>query len=1056
MAKHRRLVILCLVGILIPARSLLGQSTNAAVTGQVTDPLKAVIVQAKVTAINNNTNVRYEGTTNQTGSYLIPSVPPGDYRIEVEKTGFKTIVKPDVILHVQDTIELNFEMAVGSTSETVTVTGGTPLINTESAAVSTVIDRNFVANLPLNGRSFNTLLQLTPGVAIVPPNGFSSGQFSIAGQRTDANNFTIDGVSANFGISAIVTSALGNSGTGGTQAFSAVGGTSSLVSVEALQEFRVETSSVATEFGRSAGGQVILTTRSGTNDFHGGVYEYFRNEVLDANDWFTNRAGKARAPERHNDFGGYFGGRIWKDKTFFFLSYEGARLRLPSSSVSIVPSEWARTVKAAPAIAPILNAYPIPDDKTVMPGLYTAPFTDAHSNQATLDAGSIRIDHTLNGRFSVFGRYSEAPSEFVARTNSQSNPTVINTRTLTAGMNMLLSNRLSNSFRANFSQQNSQLVSAVDSFGGAAPPDPSLFIGSLPAATSRVTFLPLAGAATYTFGPQAINRTRQLNFIDDLSTVTGKHRLKFGVDFRAIFLNSVPPQNTFTFISPSVQSFVDSAKVLLLSAATRQPSRILTKATSLYAQDTYQPSSRLTLTYGVRWEVNPPPSGRGTTQLASWTGVNDPATIALAPFGTPLWNTTYGNFAPRLGVAYRLTKKGDWVFRAGAGLFYDLGTGAVASVAGNFPNAVGKSSFFVALPVSNISPFLPIVSTNPPFPPAAGFDPNLSLPRSLQWNVALEKSFAERQSISVTYVAQAGRDLLRQEMFVQPNLSFQSAFNLTVNNARSNYDALQIQYRRTLVSRLQALLNYSWSHSLDNASDDSLAGFTNAVISGANDYASSSFDVRHSFSGALSYTIPSAVKTGIVSHLTKNWFIDSVIVARTGFPFNASIGIVTVAGTSTLRADRLPGQPVFLYGDQCAQAFGPISQGGNGVLQSGQTCPGGKGVNPNAFSTHPTTRQGTEGRNDIPGFGLTQVDVSLGRKFPITEHVNLQFRADAFNLFNHPNFSNPGSNPPSASTFLSGGLLNLALAGSGSNTGLNSLFQEGGPRSLQLSLKLSF
>ena len=207
-----------------------------------------------------------------------------------------------------------------------------PLVNTESGSVSTVIDHRFVENLPLNGRSFNALLQLTPGVVIAATSTYNQGQFSIAGQRTSANNFLIDGVSANFGVSA--QSSVGTSG-GATQAFSALGGTSSLVSVEDLEEFRVETSSFAPEFGRSPGGQVILTTRSGTNDFHGGVYEYFRNDVLDANDWFATQAGQPRAAERHNDFGGFLGGPIQKDKTFVFVSYEGARLRQPETRIVV-------------------------------------------------------------------------------------------------------------------------------------------------------------------------------------------------------------------------------------------------------------------------------------------------------------------------------------------------------------------------------------------------------------------------------------------------------------------------------------------------------------------------------------------------------------------------------------------------------------------------------------------------------------------------------------------------------------------------------------------------
>src|SRR6266571_6381369 len=273
--------------------SLFAQSPNGNINGLVSDPSSAAVVGAEIVAVNDVTGVQYITKTNNEGIYVLPNLPPGPYRVQVSKIGFKTLIKPDITLNVQDSLSINFALLVGAFHEIVTIQGGAPLVNTESAAVSTVIDRQFVENLPLNGRSFNTLLQLTPGVVIAPTSGAAAtGQFSIAGQRTDANNFTVDGVSANFGITPAL--AAGQSGTGSSQAFSALGGTSSLVSVEALQEFRIITSSFAPEFGRSPGGQVVLTTRSGTNDLHGGAYEYFRNDVLDANDWFANAAGQPR------------------------------------------------------------------------------------------------------------------------------------------------------------------------------------------------------------------------------------------------------------------------------------------------------------------------------------------------------------------------------------------------------------------------------------------------------------------------------------------------------------------------------------------------------------------------------------------------------------------------------------------------------------------------------------------------------------------------------------------------------------------------------------------
>jgi hypothetical protein len=242
---------------------------------------------------------------------------------------------------------------------------------------------------------------------------------------------------------------------------------------------------------------------------------------------------------------------------------------------------------------------------------------------------------------------------------------------------------------------------------------------------------------------------------------------------------------------------------------------------------------------------------------------------------------------------------------------------------------------------------------------------------------------------------------------------------------------LQLQFRRPLASRLQALLNYTWSHSLDNASSDVVSALSNTVLSAAKDYASSSFDVRHSFSGAISYDVPTAAKIRPLALLTQNWSLQAVLVARTGLPFNGVVLFASPAGiVAQSRPDTVAGHPFWI----------PNS-----------VAPGGKSLNPAAFSVPSSPRQGTEGRNDIPGFGLTQVDLSVGRKFAVTDRFNLQFRTDAFNVFNHPNFANPLAFVEFGTFFLSSTrMLNQGLGG------LNPLFQQGGPRSLQLSLKLTF
>jgi Carboxypeptidase regulatory-like domain/TonB dependent receptor-like, beta-barrel/TonB-dependent Receptor Plug Domain len=1037
--------LLALATILLIGR-LSAQTESATILGRVTDNTGAVVKGVDIEVRNIDTNIATTSSTNAEGLYRIGSLKPGRYVIVVQKQGFKTVSLTGLNLNVQDNLIRNFTLQIGAVSESITVKAESGQINTTDASVSTVIDRDFVEKMPLNGRTFNALLQLTPGVVIAPVSPAQRGQFSIGGQRTDANNFTVDGVSANFGVAGAQN--LGESGSGGAQAFSATGATSSLVSVDALQEFRIETSSFAPQFGRSPGGQVILSTRSGTNDLHGGLFDYFRNDAMDANNWFNNAATPSitRPAERHNDFGGFLGGPIWKNRTFFFFSYEGARLRLPNSAVVQVPYLDSGTCSAAPSIAPFLKAYPKPNGP-FSTSTCTGQFTGSWSDKATLNATSLRIDHTFNERFSIFERYNHAPSQIQQRelglSLSDINSTNVNTDTLTIGVNMLLSNRISNTVHGNYSTQNSNSFFTLDSLGGATPISPNLLLGNLPV-SDNAGFFDTFDTSPYIVGPSGRNQTRQLNFTDDLAITSGVHQLKFGADYRAIFLDasflahqfdaSVVSSEVFYF-ALSVPSLLSSGSASFLSANANRPARLLTQATSVYAQDTWNIAPRLTLTYGLRWELDPAPSPRGQTRLPAWENTNNPSAIALAPFGTPMWATTYGNVAPRIGLVYALNKKRDFVFRAGTGIFYDTGAGGSAQSAFNFTNNAFKfTATSVPLPVTDPTPFLPTFTLQPPFPSGTqGFTNDLRLPRSYQWNLALEKSFGA-QVFSATYVGQAGRSLLRQEALAQPSVNFQPGadFLLSINGARSNYNALEVQFRRPLSAHLQALLNYTWSHSLDNASNDVVAALPTNVISAAKDYASSNFDVRHSFSGAFTYDVPSAVKSGPLSLFTKGWSLQSLVVARSGFPFNAlapqSVSPVS-GGFVNTRPDRVPGEPVWIANPAAA---------------------GGKSLNPNAFSIPSTIRQGTEGRNDISGFGLTQIDMSITRNFPISERINLQFRTDAFNLLNHPNFTNPLGLLPGTTFLSSKFMLNQGLGG------VNPLFQEGGPRSLQLSLKLSF
>src|SRR5580658_3916343 len=382
---------------------------NAELSGLITDPASLAVPGAKVVVQSVDTGATRTVSSNQQGEYSVPALLPGAYNITIEANGFKTIHQNGVVVEVDQRARLDFALIVGSSSESITVQGSAPLLNASDASVSTVIGNQFVENLPLNGRSFSSLIDLAPGVVLTPANQYEGGQFSVNGQHPDANYFLVDGVSANLGTSA---TNLHQGGAGQLPATSAFGGTSNLVSLDALEEFRIQTSTFAPEYGRTPGAQISVLTKSGTNTFHGTAFEYFRNDKLDANDWFANRNALRRPELRQNDFGGVLGGPIVKNKLFFFGSYEGLLVRQPQVAETYVPSLASRQ-NAPAAIQPLLNAFPLPNGPNLGNG--TAAFSASYSNPSTLDSYGLRMDYQLSSKVTVFGRYNDVPSDLDQR-----------------------------------------------------------------------------------------------------------------------------------------------------------------------------------------------------------------------------------------------------------------------------------------------------------------------------------------------------------------------------------------------------------------------------------------------------------------------------------------------------------------------------------------------------------------------------------------------------------------------------------------------------------------
>lgn len=1038
------------------------QSSSAKINGLVVDPSGAVVPGAEIVAVNDATGIRSVTTTNGEGIYFIPNLSPGSYRIQVSKIGFKTLIKPDIILNVEDALAINFTLLIGSVAEVVTIEGGAPLLDTQSAGVSTVVDHTYVENMPLNGRSFQDLILLTPGVLTNSPQQAAaigqSGEFSVNGQRTESNYYSVDGVSANVGI---YPGFAGTPSSGGSlPAATALGTTQGLVSVDALQEFRVQSSTYSAEYGRNPGGQFSIATRSGTNEWHGTLFDYFRNDALDANDWFNNYYGKNEPALRQNDFGGTLGGPVrvpglynGRDRTFLFISYEGLRLVQPqAASVSYVPDTALR--QAAPAaLQPVLNSFPIQNGAEILDqqgnptGL--ARFIGTWSNPSQVDAYSVRLDHNFNEKLKSFFRFSDVPSSANTRpTGAFANPandvsTDFTTRTLTFGANSLLSTRLGNEFRFNYSSNETKNSYSLDNLGGAKAADLAQLQGINPVtnplfAVGAILFFPGYDSAVYQERSSGLQR--QWNLVDAVSLSSGRHQWKIGADYRRLSPEIRPfrPEVLYYFFG---QSAVQTNTAGFVFAQTNAAAYPVYTNFSAFAQDEWRVTRRSNLSMGLRWEVNPAPGSSNGPVPFTVTG-SSPSTQTLAPPGTPLWKTTWYNFAPRLGATHLLRSKpgSETVVRGGVGVFFDSGQQLGSQGYGGPGFSIYNQFFGSSFPVSP-SQANPVLVSPPvaPYNVVYAYPAHLQLPYALQWNGGVEQALGKSQALTVSYVGAHGARLLEQN---EINLSSAgnskiAILNLFRNGLTSDYDAMQMQFQRKLSGGLTALAAYTWSHAIDYGSNNGDTPYLRG---------NSVFDVRHNFSAAFSYQLPNSFKSSFARGLLHNWGLDDRFTVRTGFPVTLQGSQVLDPATGQYVSGGLnvvPGQPIYVYGQQCALIF-------NG----GKACPGGWAANPNAFRMPPAGQFGDAPRNFVRGFAAWQVDLAVRRDFPLYERLKLQLRGEAFNVFNHPNFGRINPYYCAAGPSCTFGQATATLA---SSLGvLSPQYQTGGPRSLQLALKLQF
>jgi hypothetical protein len=990
----------CLFFALLPAAFAGGRGELA---GLIQDTSGGAIVAAHVTVMDQDSGVQRTGRTDGEGAYILPSLPDGQYKVTVRKPGFQTIVRWNVALAEGRSARLDFVMRVGNMESVISIRGGPPPLNITDAALGTVADDRAISSLPLNGRGVLSLLELSPGIVATPAAAGEAGQFSSNGLRANTNSFTVDGISGN---TCITGAGLPAQFAGAAlPAMTAFGSTENLATRDALDEVRILTSSFAPQFGRLPGAQVALTTRSGNDRFHGSGSYALRNEALNANDSLAQARGAVRARSRLNQWSAAFGGPLHKDRTFFFASYEALRFDQPYTFAFTTPSLSARS-GAPPGAQAVLNAFPAP----------TGPVSGGTLNQslaqfsrpARLDAAALRIDHALTRRISLFGRYNWAPSS-TASGFSQIEDFRLRSNSFTLGVAAAASPSVTNDLRLNIWNTTAFSTWSLNPAAGGTPLD---FATVLPSAGDTApTFygLSIGGVGALYSGVSGQSRQGQLNLVDTLGNTRGTHALRFGIDYQRLTPARQTASKSITGTWPNLAALLTGAPPGVITTSADQASSLV-ETLSIFAQDTWNLTPRLTLTYGLRWEITPPPAIREPASAADAQPVAAAPTSAALPVASltqTLWQTSYAQIAPRIGAAYRMDDHS--VLRAGWGIFYDAGLGVALDPINGFP--FNRWQFSVGQGASAATPGYGLQAT-----------PDLKLPYAAEWNVSLERMFGLRNVVSASYVGSAGRRLLRYEGVPQPGAAVAQEAAAT-DHGQSSYHVLELQYRRRLAPGIQGTAAYTWSHAIDNGSYDSGLHLAAALLPSASDRGSASFDVRQNLTAG--FTLAPATK----------WTLSAILRARTGFPIDVQTveNFLGLGFDDVTRPNLASGVPLWLPATNL----------------------GSRRLNPAAFSA-PSGLQGNLGRNAIAGFGMWQLDLAVERRFSYRERADLILRAESYNAFNHPNPADPVRFLDSPYFGAPASMLDQMLGAGTARSGLTPGFQTGGPRLFQLSARLRF
>jgi hypothetical protein len=1005
------LLLLCLCP--LAARVAAGaQTTTATISGVVLDQNGDAVPRANITVRNVQTGIRRAITCDDAGRFRMTELPPGEYETTAEQTGFSREVRTGIVLTLNRDAVLRFVLKVGSITDQVVISGDAPPVDTTTAALSNLIPRSTINDLPLNGRDLFQLTTLDAGVVNVGSltnlqikAGPGQTKMAINGARVNYNNFLVDGTSVGDFANTTPGSFAG-----------------AFTGVEAIREYEILAGNYSAEFGGAGGAVISLVTQSGTNQVHGSAFEFIRNSALDARNFFD----LSRVPPfKRNQFGGSAGGPLIKDKTFFFAEYEGLRQRLAETTRFTVPTLEARdgilpggNIPVSPAMKPYLDLYPFPNAGDIGGGL--GFFIRSTSATTDEDHFTVRVDQEVGGGDTAFARYMFDQSRVVSPDHVIQNTENRGRNQYAAlGLTHIFSPRLVGALRFGFNRSRA----FGDVIDQVPIPQNLVWIPGHQRLGDFSLGFGLSPLSDNVFYPRPLT-LNSFEPVAQLDYTAGAHSIRTGVTGRRIQLNALSsnaPDGAYLF--SSYASFLE-AKPFLFFAQKPQSDvyrGIRQWVFAAYGEDQWRASRRFTVTYGLRYEtITVPTEVNG--KVANFRDILHDKTATV---GDPFFiNPSRLDFAPRLGLAWDVLGDGKMSVRAGYGVYF----------AQPYPESfryafTNQPPFFQGGIVLGQVPFPnAFQSLGPDFIGASQIQAYQYRPATtyvMQWNLGIQAELPRQIVLTAGYVGSRGVHLVTdgnrntsanftvlpdgEEQYppsapVLRNASFAGPIRANQTDSDSFYNAWQVSLDRRLAAGFQLHVGYTFSKSIDTASDGvgnfigQATQFAQDPYNRAAERALSVFDCRHSFSTGLIYELPYRYRTGaqgasrVPRFLLAGWQLNSILIARSGTPFTPGIGNFNNSndGNSIDAAERPDYAPGF----------------------SGSAITGNPShyINTSAYKLAPAGQYGNVGRNTLTGPGLFTVDLSLFKTVVrVRETMKIQFRAEAFNVLNRANFALPAN-----------------------------------------------